>query len=1173
MNSRRIKLYLEEPEFWNIRKSLGYIGYLLKEGDLQKTKIKLNKVKDKIDDAEILYRFMQNFMDLYIKSNLEKRRTIEEAFNISFERFLSDANLNRGSPQASLWWTRFYRTSFIPLKIDSPLKIPPRILNPTFLAINELIRLKESNWYFRLSPQERDNLIINIAEKYQLSLEEFQNLKKAAGESSSPLRKKDISNLQYQRLKEILGDKYLIAPFVIEMPLDDFKIIKSGISQRAKAIVEFLKDIYSGKWQVVKDGIIPESALLKALETQGFEELVGDLSSETIMITYGPDIFYPSRFVIEDNIGNLGGREDVFYLQDAFLRVFENLNLIKTEELFIRYLKELEKILPKKKGIIAVWLPRCFNEDFDRIWMINLYKRFGYFVVDEGKDGQNKFEVNKDGLYAVYPDGRREKIGYLIYYDYDLSLDPYYPPFKKRMEVFGYEKITEGIPGIIDLVQRERIFLSHHPGSSLADSKLIYPFVERFINYYLKERPILKQTDSFALTKDYGIDYLSYKQAIEKKDSLVIKPIRGEEGEGVVIGRKVSNFRWREVLDKAYENPKDFIFSRYIRPSILDNYCIVYRLICDVMPDGETTFLPTVYCRTKILESDTVIGQPDTYNIFVIIEGINRYSSSPLSSSDTIYNTLKEVLDHYKVNSMDYLKAKSIFEALIKNGVVQDNPKELSALMQIVAIHTKHNRVGDLKRGYFKLLAIVEEKGSQFTIRLEEKEYVINDVRVMLAGREELYLEKDFCLSRKDKDYNEIYPHIQKLLQEIFRKGKRYFEASLKQPGKYFAHYFLEFPEEGYVIDITLDFKGAVWKVSFQKPNTFSYFALSCFGNVPIQRAREIIRTVNNIIRWFEEKFKQRPKIFFERTKADLIITNPDHSFFKFIPIKKEGKVEVFSPRIGFNFNLLDHTEIVEDVSDLFFISGIEENNKYSRSSSPLSNWQIINRLGIREIDLEKTKIFGQDIKRWCKEHYLFLDTPPIYDSKEEETFREYFKTWRKYWSTKRIIEFILDYARSLNQLERVEEWIENLKKAARRDKKATKDYLTSKNGPFVWALKGHFFKQIDQLRRGRLFGKIDITDMKLKDLPIWPIDEEGNIKEDLIGWMKIKNKAPPFEYYQAKKTSLKELFGDTPVQLSFDSSSPILEENQFIYEIMLNIDKDLISSHPKTKDRRIRVI
>jgi len=69
----------------------------------------------------------------------------------------------------------------------------------------------------------------------------------------------------------------------------------------------------------------------------------------------------------------------------------------------------------------------------------------------------------------------------------------------------------------------------------------------------------------------------------------------------------------------------------------------------------------------------------------------------------------------------------------------------------------------------------------------------------------------------------------------------------------------------------------------------------------------------------------------------------------------------------------------------------------------------------------------------------------------------------------------------------------------------------------------------LDNNRAGKLFAAIDISRMPLIDLPIWPVNTQGNLQKDLIQWMAAKTRAPPAKYYLARKVSLKKLLLGEP--------------------------------------------
>jgi uncharacterized circularly permuted ATP-grasp superfamily protein len=174
------------------------------------------------------------------------------------------------------------------------------------------------------------------------------------------------------------------------------------------------------------------------------------------------------------------------------------------------------------------------------------------------------------------------------------------------------------------------LILSHSPGSSLPDSKIIYPFVEEFIRYYLHEEPLLGSTKAYSLKVADNPFYdmlpsLTLSDAFAKKDSLVLKPINGACGEDVVVGKKVSQEKWEEVVSDTYASePEDFLFFEYSNILEENNYLLIHRVFVDAFQDHVAT-RPGAYLRMKEVDGDGVIstGTLGTIATATLIENIN----------------------------------------------------------------------------------------------------------------------------------------------------------------------------------------------------------------------------------------------------------------------------------------------------------------------------------------------------------------------------------------------------------------------------------------------------------------------------------------------------------------------------------------------------------------------
>ncbi|MDP8262783.1 MAG: glycosyltransferase [Candidatus Ancaeobacter aquaticus] len=211
----------------------------------------------------------------------------------------------------------------------------------------------------------------------------------------------------------------------------------------------------------------------------------------------------------------------------------------------------------------------------------------------------------------------------------------------------------------------------------------------------------------------------------------------------------------------------------------------------------------------------------------------------------------------------------------------------------------------------------------------------------------------------------------------------------------------------------------------------------------------------------------------------------------------------------------------------------------------------LLKRYGIND-DMDKDKILGVTIPRWMKSHNLFLDSVPYVADHELKEFNEIVDVYTKYRSLKKIEEFILSYARGVGEEAGTQRWVTSLKRSARQNGVSQKKYLTGVAGPhkvkgsdspLIWAAKGRYYRDAKKTREGKLFGKMSVDTMVLKDMPIWPVDSEGNILHHLLEWIKLKNKTPTQGYYNAPKKSLAELFPSTLAatgQLLFDFGDDI---------------------------------
>ena len=103
--------------------------------------------------------------------------------------------------------------------------------------------------------------------------------------------------------------------------------------------------------------------------------------------------------------------------------------------------------------------------------------------------------------------------------------------------------------GLLAAVEGGTLALANAPGNGVADDKALYAHVPRLIRYYLGEEPLLAQVPTLLPGEPGRLD-----EVLDRLPELVVKPVDGQGGAGVVIGPHASPealARLRAALLKA----------------------------------------------------------------------------------------------------------------------------------------------------------------------------------------------------------------------------------------------------------------------------------------------------------------------------------------------------------------------------------------------------------------------------------------------------------------------------------------------------------------------------------------------------------------------------------------------------------------------------------------------
>ena len=119
-----------------------------------------------------------------------------------------------------------------------------------------------------------------------------------------------------------------------------------------------------------------------------------------------------------------------------------------------------------------------------------------------------------------------------------------------------------GAPGLIHAARLGNVTIANAIGNGVADDKLIYTYMPDLTRYYLGEEPILQNVDTWRLEEDGARE-----EVMGRLDELVVKPVDGAGGKGVVIGPKASREELGRVRSQILDAPRGWIAQPVIQLS------------------------------------------------------------------------------------------------------------------------------------------------------------------------------------------------------------------------------------------------------------------------------------------------------------------------------------------------------------------------------------------------------------------------------------------------------------------------------------------------------------------------------------------------------------------------------------------------------------------------------
>lgn len=117
-------------------------------------------------------------------------------------------------------------------------------------------------------------------------------------------------------------------------------------------------------------------------------------------------------------------------------------------------------------------------------------------------------------------------------------------------------------PGLAAALRADTVRLANALGTGVADDKAVYAYVPRLIEYYLGEQPILENVPTYLCG-----DPEQRSEVLSRLAELVLKPVDGFGGQGVVIGPAADEQQLAEVRAQVLAVPTQWVAQELVHLS------------------------------------------------------------------------------------------------------------------------------------------------------------------------------------------------------------------------------------------------------------------------------------------------------------------------------------------------------------------------------------------------------------------------------------------------------------------------------------------------------------------------------------------------------------------------------------------------------------------------------
>ena len=329
--------------------------------------------------------------------------------------------------------------------------------------------------------------------------------------------------------------------------------VEAGIKQRVRALEAFLADIY-GEQNAVKDGVIPARLITSSSHFHRQAAGIEPANGVRIQVS-GIDLIRDEQGtwrVLEDNVRVPSGVSYVIsnrrVMAQTLPELFVSMRVRPVGEYPHKLLGALRASAPAgvDDPTVVVLTPGVYNSAYFEHTL--LARLMGVELV-EGRD-----LFCSAGRVWMRTTSGPTRVD-VIYRRVD---DEFLDPLQFRADSML------GSPGLMLAARLGNVTIANAVGNGVADDKLVYTYLPELTKYYLGEEALLQNVQTWRLEEPGQLE-----EVLDRLDELVVKPVDGSGGKGLVIGPAASPQELAKLRASLLRDPRGWIAQPVVQLSTI----------------------------------------------------------------------------------------------------------------------------------------------------------------------------------------------------------------------------------------------------------------------------------------------------------------------------------------------------------------------------------------------------------------------------------------------------------------------------------------------------------------------------------------------------------------------------------------------------------------------------